>query len=89
MESLLISGLAEWNVPQGGMFAWVKVTAIDNTMDLVLNKCVPKGIFVLPGNYFFCDHSRPNNYLRLSYSYATNEDIDKVNSNLNLFIFII
>ncbi|XP_032664483.1 kynurenine/alpha-aminoadipate aminotransferase, mitochondrial-like [Odontomachus brunneus] len=72
-----LTGLAEWNVPQGGMFFWVKVTAIDNSMDLVVKGCIPKGVFIIPGNAFCFDSSKPSNYVRLSYSYATEEDIDK------------
>ncbi|EFN88912.1 kynurenine/alpha-aminoadipate aminotransferase, mitochondrial [Harpegnathos saltator] len=72
-----LTDLAEWDIPQGGMFVWLKVTAVKNTMDLVINKCLPNGIFVLPGNIFYYDSSKSSRYLRLCYSHATDEDIDK------------
>lgn len=79
---MLITGLAEWNTPKGGMFLWIKIKSIDNTLDLVMNKCVPQGLFLLPGNAFNYDSSKPNCYLRLSYSYASPEEIDKVSLTL-------
>ncbi|XP_014486347.1 PREDICTED: kynurenine/alpha-aminoadipate aminotransferase, mitochondrial-like [Dinoponera quadriceps] len=72
-----LTGLAEWNVPQGGMFLWLKITATDNTMDLVTNKCLLNGVFVLPGNIFYYDTEKLTSYLRLSYSYASSEEMDK------------
>ncbi|KAL0116175.1 hypothetical protein PUN28_011202 [Cardiocondyla obscurior] len=72
-----LKGLAEWYVPQGGFFFWIKVTVVDNMMDFVLNKCVPQGIFILPGNAFNYSAAKHDSYLRLSYSYSSPEEIDK------------
>ncbi|GAB1865947.1 Kynurenine/alpha-aminoadipate aminotransferase mitochondrial [Camponotus japonicus] len=72
-----LTGLAEWCVPQGGFFLWVKLISIDNVMDLVMKKCVPQGAIVVPGNAFYYDPSKPSKYLRLSFSYSSPEDMDK------------
>ncbi|XP_020278783.1 kynurenine/alpha-aminoadipate aminotransferase, mitochondrial-like [Pseudomyrmex gracilis] len=72
-----LTGLAEWYVSQGGMFLWVKVLAVSDVLDLVMNKCVPQGVFVLPGNVFHYNPDKPNCHLRLSYSYASPEEMDK------------
>ncbi|KYM78913.1 Kynurenine/alpha-aminoadipate aminotransferase, mitochondrial [Atta colombica] len=72
-----LTGLAEWYIPQGGMFFWIKVTVVNDTKDLVMNKCVPQGVFVLPGNAFNYDSSKHDCHLRLSYSYASLEEMDK------------
>ncbi|XP_011870654.1 PREDICTED: kynurenine/alpha-aminoadipate aminotransferase, mitochondrial-like [Vollenhovia emeryi] len=72
-----LKDVAEWYVPQGGLFLWIKVTVADDIRDLVMNKCVPQGIFVLPGSAFNYDASRRDCHLRLSYSYASIEEIDK------------
>lgn len=48
-------------------------------MDLVMNKFVSEGVFIVPGNAFSCDPSKPDHHLRFSFSYASPEDIDKVN----------
>lgn len=66
-------------MPQGGLFLWVKLAGVDNVLDLVMNKCVPQGVVVVPGNAFSCDDpSKPNQHLRFSFSYASPEDMDKV-----------
>ncbi|KYN02793.1 Kynurenine/alpha-aminoadipate aminotransferase, mitochondrial [Cyphomyrmex costatus] len=72
-----LNGLAEWHIPQGGMFFWIKVTVVDDTMDLVMNKCIPQGVFVLPGNAFSYDPLKHDCHLRLSYSYCSLEEMDK------------
>ncbi|KAL6267742.1 hypothetical protein P5V15_000813 [Pogonomyrmex californicus] len=72
-----LKGLAEWYPPQGGFFLWIKVTAVDNIYDLVINKCVPQGVCIVPGNAFNYDPSKHDCHVRLSYSYASLEEIDK------------
>lgn len=72
-----LSGLAEWYVPQGGLFLWVTVKNVDDTLDLVLNKCVPQGVFVLPGTAFNYNTSKHDCHLRISYSSTTLEEMDK------------
>ncbi|KYQ54212.1 Kynurenine/alpha-aminoadipate aminotransferase, mitochondrial [Trachymyrmex zeteki] len=80
-----LNGLAEWYIPQGGMFFWIKVTVVNDIMDLVMNKCIPQGILVLPGNAFNYDPSKQDCHLRLSYSYASLEEMDKVILNIITF----
>ncbi|XP_066602819.1 kynurenine/alpha-aminoadipate aminotransferase, mitochondrial-like [Prorops nasuta] len=72
-----LTGLAEWYVPQGGMFFWIKVNGVNSVYDMVMKNCVKNGVFVLPGNAFNVDPDKPSQYLRICYSYATPEEIDK------------
>lgn len=71
------TGLAEWTEPTGGFFIWLKLKGINNASDLVKNSCIPNGILVIPGNAFNYDSSKPDPHIRLSYSYAKKEDIEK------------
>ncbi|XP_031831649.1 kynurenine/alpha-aminoadipate aminotransferase, mitochondrial-like [Nomia melanderi] len=77
-----LTGLAEWNVPEGGMFIWIKVPGINDVMELVEKKCVSHGIFLIPGHAFNCDFSKPDQHIRLSFSYATPEEIEKALSTV-------
>ncbi|XP_046624140.1 kynurenine/alpha-aminoadipate aminotransferase, mitochondrial-like isoform X1 [Neodiprion virginianus] len=72
-----LTGLAEWSVPQGGMFIWIKVKSIDNVFDLVMEQFVANGVLVLPGHAFNKDIKDPDQHVRLSYSYASPEKVDK------------
>lgn len=85
IQNCYLLGLAEWYIPQGGMFFWIKVTVVNDIMDLVMNKCIPQGILVLPGNAFNYDPSKQDCHLRLSYSYASLEEMDKVILNIITF----
>ncbi|XP_076758302.1 kynurenine/alpha-aminoadipate aminotransferase, mitochondrial [Xylocopa sonorina] len=81
MLSLLekhLTGLAEWNVPKGGMFVWLNIKGLKDVMQLADKKCLSQGVFLLPGHAFNYDNSKPDVHLRLCYSYATPEEIDKV-----------
>ncbi|KAK2581434.1 hypothetical protein KPH14_005109 [Odynerus spinipes] len=71
------TGLAEWSEPTGGFFFWLKLKGIENASDFVANTCIPKSIFVIPGNAFNYDSNKPDPHIRLSYSYATKEEIEK------------
>ena len=73
-----ITGIAEWTVPKGGLFFWVKINEFDDIYDLIMKKCIPEGYFALPGNVFDPDNSKPCSYIRLCYSEATPENIEKV-----------
>lgn len=72
---------AEWTIPKGGMFVWVKITAVDGVFDLVWNECKAAGVLLLPGTAFNYDSDRVTQYIRLCYSYATADELDKVNLN--------
>ncbi|XP_078034851.1 kynurenine/alpha-aminoadipate aminotransferase, mitochondrial isoform X2 [Augochlora pura] len=72
-----LTGLAEWNVPDGGMFVWIKLPGIKDVSQLAKEKSLSKGIFIIPGHAFNCDSSKPDQHIRLSYSYATPAEIEK------------
>lgn len=75
--------MAEWSEPKGGFFIWLKLIGIDDTSNFVKEKCVSNGIFVIPGNVFNYDINKPDQFIRLSYSYGTQEEIERV----SLFFF--
>lgn len=80
-----LTGLVEWNVPKGGMFIWIKVNKIKDVMELT-NKCISQGVFLIPGHAFYYDYSKLEQHLRICYSYATPEEIDKALSTLAILI---
>ncbi|CAL7950900.1 unnamed protein product [Xylocopa violacea] len=77
-----LTGLAEWNVPKAGMFFWIRIKKMKDVMELASKKCTSQKIFLIPGHAFNYDRSKPDAHLRLCYSYATPEEIDKALSTL-------
>ncbi|XP_057576247.1 kynurenine/alpha-aminoadipate aminotransferase, mitochondrial-like isoform X2 [Hippopotamus amphibius kiboko] len=81
-----LSGLAEWHVPNAGMFLWVKIKGIQDVRELIEEKAFKKEIFMLPGYNFYIDSSAPCPYFRASYSLASPEQMDMAFQGLAQFI---
>ncbi|XP_001499016.1 kynurenine/alpha-aminoadipate aminotransferase, mitochondrial isoform X1 [Equus caballus] len=71
-----LSGLAEWHVPTGGIFLWIKIKGINDVTHLIEEKALKNEVLVTPGNVFFIDSSAPCPYFRVSYSLASPEEMD-------------
>ncbi|XP_075234732.1 kynurenine/alpha-aminoadipate aminotransferase, mitochondrial isoform X2 [Lycorma delicatula] len=76
-----LKGLAEWNVPTGGMFLWLRINGIDDTYKLAMEECTEKCVLVVPGHPFFMQDELCS-YIRLSYSLPTPEQMDEGCSHL-------
>ncbi|XP_063973377.1 kynurenine/alpha-aminoadipate aminotransferase, mitochondrial-like isoform X2 [Diachasmimorpha longicaudata] len=72
-----LKGVAEWSVPKAGMFVWIKLKTKDNALDLIMEKLIPNGVFIIPGSAFDYDEYQEDNHLRLCYSFSTEEEVDK------------
>ena len=64
-----------WTEPEGGMMIWMKLPDGTNTWD-VLDKSVEKGVKYNPGPIFRADRGG-GNYLRLTFSHHTPDEIEK------------
>ena len=70
-------GLAEWTVPSGGMFVWVKLH-VEDSHKMITVRAREKGVLFVPGSVFMMDPSKPSPYIRASYSNCTEEQMDTV-----------
>nr|XP_022329260.1 kynurenine/alpha-aminoadipate aminotransferase, mitochondrial-like isoform X3 [Crassostrea virginica] len=70
-----LKGLAEWTVPSGGMFVWVKLH-VEDSHKLITVRAREKGVLFVPGSVFMMDSSKPSPYIRASYSNCTEEQMD-------------
>lgn len=66
------NGLGTWNVPSGGFFIWLKLNH-DTSMNEIFYKALKRNLLIYPGNLYDFHSSR---YIRISYSYASLEQID-------------
>ena len=71
-------GLAEWSVPSGGMFLWIRLLNVKDTFTLITEKARAAEVLFVPGQVFMIDESAPSPYIRASYSLVSPADMDKV-----------
>jgi len=72
-----LKGLAEWNVPTGGMFLWLKASGIADTFGLISEKALAKQVVLVPGNAFFADDGAASPFLRASFSAVAPAQMDE------------
>lgn len=65
--------LADWNVPNGGFYIWIRFRKV-LSIDRLFQKALENKILLNPGNVY--DFATSNS-LRLSYAYASPEDFEK------------
>jgi len=75
MQAALVehfSELADWQVPQGGLFFWLKLKQPQDTR-LLLDAALAQKVAFMPGEPFFIDPDRAPGYLRLNFSHVAPE----------------
>ena len=68
-----MDGIATWHKPKGGYFVWVHVPGV-NTSEL-LNEAMREGVAYVPGKHFFINEKDGLEYLRLSFSSVSREEL--------------
>ncbi|WP_175631971.1 aminotransferase-like domain-containing protein [Virgibacillus siamensis] len=62
-----------WHIPEGGYFVWVEVKGADTSK--LLPYAMDEGVAYVPGQYFFLNQADGKAFLRLSFSYASRDEI--------------
>jgi kynurenine/2-aminoadipate aminotransferase len=71
-----LTGLAEWVVPEAGMFMWIKLLhGVTDTTVLIEEKAAKANVLFVPGQSF-CPLDQKSPYVRASFSTASDEDFD-------------
>jgi DNA-binding transcriptional MocR family regulator len=68
--------LAVWRVPPGGLFFWVTLARHMNTRTL-LPEAIRRGVAFMPGEPFYPDLPQSCGALRLNFSHASEEQIER------------
>lgn len=58
---------AEWNIPDGGLFFWLRLKADMDTREL-LGRTLERGVAFMPGGPFFPTEAEGAQYIRLNFS---------------------
>eukprot|EP00042_Codosiga_hollandica_P020633 m.67510 g.67510 ORF g.67510 m.67510 type:complete len:538 (+) comp49974_c0_seq2:8-1621(+) len=66
-----LSGLAEWNHPQAGMFLWLKLLGITDSSELIAQHALKEKVVLVPGKAFFKRSHGPTPFARASFSTAS------------------
>ncbi|MCY1369461.1 2-aminoadipate transaminase [compost metagenome] len=66
------SELADWNVPEGGLFFWLTLKQPLDTRTL-LNPALEQNVAFMPGEPFFAHPEQNPGYLRLNFSHVAPE----------------
>ncbi|WP_153731085.1 MocR-like pyridoxine biosynthesis transcription factor PdxR [Sporosarcina obsidiansis] len=74
-----LSNVAEWDVPEGGFFIWLRIKP-DFTVSRLFDKAMARGILLNPGNIYAEDTGQ---FIRLSYAFASPDDFRKGVSQLS------
>ena len=70
------SDLADWQVPQGGLFFWLQLKQPIDTRTL-LDSALAQDVVFMPGEPFFADPEQNLGYLRLNFSHVAPERLDE------------
>jgi 2-aminoadipate transaminase len=68
--------LADWQVPQGGLFFWLTLKTPIDTRKL-LDDALAQDVAFMPGEPFFVDPDANPGYLRLNFSHVAPERLDE------------
>eukprot|EP01062_Namystynia_karyoxenos_P036806 TRINITY_DN26803_c0_g1_i1.p1 TRINITY_DN26803_c0_g1~~TRINITY_DN26803_c0_g1_i1.p1 ORF type:complete len:422 (+),score=115.23 TRINITY_DN26803_c0_g1_i1:89-1354(+) len=71
-----LTGLAEWDPPAAGMFAWLKLLGCSDTLDLIERRAKEEKVLLVPGEVFY-PLGGPSDRARASYSTATDDQMDQ------------
>lgn len=69
-----VPGLS-FEIPQGGLFYWVKLPEHVNDRQVTV-AAERRGLLLMPGNTFFAQGGRGDSYLRVSFSCASDDQIE-------------
>ena len=63
--------IAEWNIPSGGFYIWLRIKPKVN-LKAIFEYCIQHGVLINPGYMY---DKKNNDSVRLSFSYASNDEM--------------
>lgn len=66
--------LAQWNIPRGGFYIWLKLTCAPLSIRRLFQICLDRGVLIHPGYLY---NRLDQEHLRLSYAYCTPEQMEQ------------
>lgn len=72
-----LTGAADWDAPEAGMFGWLGLRGIEDSMELIEKRAKEEKVLLVPGSAFI-PGGGPSNRVRASFSLAPDDEIDEV-----------
>lgn len=77
-----MKGLAEWDIPGGSFYIWLRLIP-DVSMPRLFDKALRQGILLNPGTIY---HPEERHHIRLSYAYASPQELEEGIHRLSLLV---
>jgi DNA-binding transcriptional MocR family regulator len=71
-----LGGLADWEVPAGGLFFWATLKSGADTGEL-LQRARQRNVLFTPGEHFFAEKPDPSASMRLNFSHADEDSAER------------
>ena len=71
-----LGGLADWDMPPGGLFFWATLRG-GLSAETLLQRAIPRKVLFTPGGHFNIDHRPASAALRLNFSHADEASADR------------
>ena len=71
-----LGGLADWEVPAGGLFFWATLKSGVDTGEL-LRRARQRNVLFTPGEHFFAEKPDPSASMRLNFSHADEDSAER------------
>lgn len=70
--------MVEWDSPSGGMFLWLKIPDLNDTLEFCANLISTHKVILVAGTAFRTVDGAKSQRVRVSYSMASDENFEKV-----------
>lgn len=77
-----LEGLADWAVPDAGLFFWLRVRDVDDVYSMI-HTAFERGLMLVPGQAFIYDSNASCQYIRLTFSKIRLEDMSTASQILS------
>ncbi|CAG9792529.1 unnamed protein product [Diatraea saccharalis] len=77
-----LTGLADWTLPDAGLFFWLKVRGVEDVHNMVFRTALKRGLMVVPGQAFSYYTNAPCQYIRLTFSRIRYENMNTATRHL-------
>ncbi|XP_019390246.1 PREDICTED: kynurenine/alpha-aminoadipate aminotransferase, mitochondrial-like isoform X2 [Crocodylus porosus] len=81
-----LKGLANWHIPEAGMFLWIKIKGISCEQWLAINQAFQNEMLLFSNQAFNSDDSNPSFYIRASFSSPSQDQMDQSFQRLAILI---